>query len=50
MGCGESKGTSKEEKIVFKHLGVHSLDVFFEKCDKLMKDFTDILEPLDTEK
>jgi hypothetical protein len=46
MGCGALKGEAAEEKIVFKHLGVHSLDVFFKKCEGLMSDFADMLEPI----
>lgn len=50
MGCGAAKGTQKDEAIKFKHMGVHSMDLFFTKCDQMMKDFAAITEPLRTER
>ena len=56
MGCSSSSGGSnpsgKREahplsKINFKHVGVHSIDDFLYKVKATMKEFQDLLKPLD---
>lgn len=52
MGCGASKGrsSSENESITFKHLGVHSMDEFFNKCKEIVDQFKELTSPLDEAK
>ena len=53
MGCGASKGASKKESakdIVFKPIGIQSMDDFFDKAKEVLDQLASITKPLEDEK
>ena len=54
MGCSSSSGASNPKgkgnaakNIKFKDAGVHSVDTFTNKVRQVVKEFTELLEPLE---